>query len=52
MRRDSESLTLHQLPVCAIGQPAVFVVDVRGVGIPTYRTTSHVLNIEDMGPAD
>ena len=48
LRRDTEAITVLAVHQLAVGQPAVFVLDLRRDGIPTLRTTSTVLTINHL----
>jgi len=49
LRRDEEELPLHALTEFTIGYPMVLVLNLRGDGIPTIRTTTPVTAIEIIG---
>ena len=48
LRRDTEAITVLAVHQLVVGQPAVFVLDLRRDGIPTVRTTSPVLTINQI----
>lgn len=48
LRRDGEELELLMLVVCQVGTPAQFWIQIRTDGIPTLRTTSPVVCINQL----
>ncbi|MBE4719871.1 hypothetical protein DAD99_17520 [Pseudarthrobacter sp. AB1] len=48
LRRDEEILELLMLESCEVGDSALFWIQVRDDHIPTFRTTSPVVNIEPL----
>jgi hypothetical protein len=45
LRQDSEPIPYKLLSPLEIGQPMIFELKIRDDGVPTIRTTSHVLAI-------
>lgn len=52
LRRDGEAMELLLLESCRVGAPALIWLQVRADRIPTLRTTSPVVLIEDLTVAD
>ncbi|GAA1872568.1 hypothetical protein GCM10009715_19260 [Paeniglutamicibacter psychrophenolicus] len=48
LRRDAEAITVLAIHQLSVGEPAVFVLDLRRDGIPTLRTTSTVLTFKHL----
>lgn len=48
LRRDGEPLKILQYLKLEIGESAYFLLDVREDGIPTLRSTSPVVSIEEI----
>lgn len=46
LRKDGETVPLLAIVRLELGHPAVFLIDVRGDGIPTVRGTTPVIVIE------
>lgn len=48
LRRDGEPIEIIEMPTLEKGVPARFVLNLRQDGIPTYRTTSRVVEIKEL----
>lgn len=46
LRRDNTTVPLLMLRLCRVGEPMQLLLDIRGDGIPTLRTTTIVQSIE------
>lgn len=49
LRRDAAAIAVLAIHQLSVGEPAVFVLDLRRDGIPTLRTTSTVITINRVG---
>lgn len=48
LRRDTETLELHEMLTCEVGKPMEMLINVREDGILTYRVTTIVRSIIDV----
>lgn len=48
LRKDGEPVPVLQFGGLEVGEPATFLLDIRGDGIPTTRITSPVLEIKEL----
>ncbi|MHA7191126.1 hypothetical protein ACX80N_12630 [Arthrobacter sp. MDT2-16] len=51
LRRDGEPVQLHMLEACRVGLSALLWIQVRDDHITTLRTTSPVVQIQELAPA-
>lgn len=52
LRRDGESVELHMIEHCVIGESAHYWIQVREDHVVTLRMTSPVVRIEELAPID
>jgi hypothetical protein len=48
LRRDHESVPLLGLIKCAVGEPMRLLIDIRGDGVSTLRTTTIVRHLREL----
>jgi hypothetical protein len=49
LRRDGESIPLLEIGRIIVGVPMQMMLDLRGDGVKTLRTTSRVTDIQELG---
>jgi hypothetical protein len=52
LRRDGETVELLMIERCKVGESAVYFLQIRQDHVPTERTTSSVVRIEELTEAD